>query len=314
LEGRFPSLNASFREERINVKIRAWLCTCLPAVLALCGTVTSAQQAAPAAAATGGPLQKSIEAFLRNYYALGSDVSINVGTPKDVGSSGLQQVAIEVKTPDGNDTVNMFITKDGRYLIRGEVSDMTTDPLAENRSKLKTSDSPLLGSPTAPITVVEFADFECPVCRNLHDAVRGLLPNYPQVKLIFKNFPIDNLHPWARTAAIAGHCAYEQDPKAFWKLYDSIYDNQDIISASDVYQKMLDYAGKAGLSTDIMKACMANPEAAAAVNADMDNGKLVDVRSTPTLFVNGRRLIGADPHALQQYIDYEVAQLKSAKK
>jgi protein-disulfide isomerase len=266
----------------------------------------------PAANAAGAPLQKSVETFLRNYYALGSEVTITVGTPKPIGSSGLSELPIEVKSADGSDTVKMYVTSDGRYLVRGEVSDLTVDPNAENRSKLKLSDAPVLGDPKAPITIVEFADFECPVCRNLHDALRGILPNYPQVKLIFKNFPIDQLHPWARTAAIATHCAYQQDPKAFWKMYDLIYDNQDLISPSDVYQKMQDYAGRAGLNADSFKSCMAGPDAAAAVNADMENGKLVEVRSTPTLFVNGRRLVGADPHAVQQYIDYELAQGKAA--
>jgi protein-disulfide isomerase len=283
----------------------------LLAVIALIAAATPAQQ--PAAAA-GSSMQHSVEAFLRHYYALGSDVTITIGTPKEIGTSGLSELPIDVKTPEGSDTVKMFITKDGRYLIRGEVSDLTTDPLADTRSKIKTNDSPVLGDPKAPITIVEYADFECPVCRNLHDAMRGLLPTYPQVKLVFKDFPIDNLHPWARTAAIAGRCAYQQDPKSFWKLYDMIYDNQDIISASDAYQKMLDFAGRAGLNTDTFKACLASPEAAAAVDANMENGKLVEVRSTPTVFVNGRRLVGADPHALQQYIDYELAQLKAAKK
>ena len=259
-------------------------------------------------------LQKSIEAFLRSNYALGSDVQITVGTPKEIGSSGLSEVSIDVKTPDGSNTVKMYVTKDGRYLVQGEVSDLTSDPLAANRSKIKTDASPVLGDPNAPITIVEYADFQCPVCRNLHDAMRGILPNYPQVKFIFKDFPLDNLHPWARTAAIAGRCAYMQDPKSFWKMYDTIYDNQDLITASDAYQKMLDYAGKAGLNSDTFKACMASPEAAAAVNANIENGKLVEVNSTPTIFVNGRRLVGADPHAVQRYIDYELAQLKAAKK
>jgi protein-disulfide isomerase len=296
-------------------RLEAGVLIALAVAIALCGALMPGawgqQTTAPAANA---PLQKTIENFLRSNFALGPDVTITVGAPKEIGSSGLSEVSIDVKSAEGSDTVKMFVTRDGRYLIRGEVSDLSSDPLAENRSKLKTSDSPVLGDPSAPITIVEFADFECPVCRNLHDAVRGILPKYPQVKLIFKNFPIDSLHPWARTAATASHCAYVQDPKAFWKLYDQVYDNQEIISAGDVYQKMLDYAGQAGLNTDSFKSCMASPEAAAAVNADQENGKLLDVRSTPTLFVDGRRLVGADPHALQQYIDYDLAQLKTAKK
>ena len=276
--------------------------------LTLAAAVASAQQPSPTTT------QKSIEAFLRNYYALGADITITVGTPKPIGNSGLSEVPIQVKTPEGSDEVKMFLTADGRYLIRGEVSDLNSDPLAENVAKFDLRAAPLFGDPKAPITIVEYADFECPVCRNFHDAIRGMLPNYPQVKLIFKEFPIESIHPWARTAALAGRCAYQQDPKAFWKLYDLIYDNQEIISASNVYDKMVDYAGRSGINAVTFKACMSGPQASAEVDASLANGKLLDVRSTPTIFVNGRRLAGADPHALQQYIDYEVARLKQPKK
>jgi len=140
------------------------------------------------------------------------------------------------------------------------------------------------------------------------------LPNYAdKVRVVFKDFPIEQLHPWARTAAIAGRCAYQQDPKAFWKMYDFIYDNQEIISAENAWTKMQDYAGQSGLSADSFKTCMASPEAGAAVNASRANGQKLDVNSTPTVFVNGRRIVGADPHLLEQYINYELAQQSSAK-
>lgn len=286
---------------------------CCAAVLAGClglGVVAfGQQQTEPSSTAS---VQKKVEQFLRYNFALGSDVQITVGTPKEMDSSGLSELPVEVKTPEGSDSIKMYLTKDGRYLVRGEVADLTKDMLAETVAKLKTIDAPVLGNPKAPITIVEFADFECPVCRNLHDALRGILPNYPQAKLIFKDFPIDQLHPWARTAALAGRCAYQQNPQAFWKLYDLIYDNQDLISAGDVYQKMQDYATRVGLNADELRSCLASPGAAAAVKANQADGELVEVRSTPTLFINGRRLVGADARTIQQYIDYEVARMKLA--
>ena len=271
------------------------------------------QPPAPAPAAAPTPTQKSVESFLRYYYALGPDVTIVVGTPAELGTSGILEVPVEVKTPEASNQVKMWLTKDGRYLIRGEISDITTDPLAETVAKIQTASTPVLGDPKAPITVVEFSDFECPVCRNLHDALRGMLPNYPQVKVLFKDFPIEAIHPWARTAALAGRCAYQQNPNAFWKLYDLVYDNQDLISAANAYDKVLDFASKSGLNTDTFKACMSSPQTASEVDASVANGIQLEVRSTPTIFVNGRRIVGADPHALQQYLDYEVNQLKSGK-
>jgi predicted DsbA family dithiol-disulfide isomerase len=76
---------------------------------------------------------------------------------------------------------------------------------------------------------------------------------------------------------------------------------------------MLDFAGRAGLNADTFKSCLASPQAAAEVDASLANGQLLEVRSTPTVFVNGRRISGADPHTIQQYIDYELAKIKTGK-
>jgi len=301
-------MNTNGNIKRTPVKNRFKLA--LFALFLLAATGVMAQQ--PTAATAASQAQK-VEAFLRYYFALGAEVQITVSTPTELGTSGLLEVPIEVKSTEGSDKIKMYLTKDGRYLLRGELSDLTTDPLAENISKMQLANAPVLGDPKAPITLVEYSDFECPVCRNLHDALRGLLPKYPQVKVIFKDFPIDAIHPWARTAALAGRCAYQQNPKAFWKIYDLIYDNQDLISAATAWDKMQELAGRAGLNTDTFKSCMVSPQAAAEVDASLANGQLLEVRATPTVFVNGRRVAGADPHTIQQYIDYEVAQIKAGK-
>lgn len=258
-------------------------------------------------------LKKKVDAFVRNMFAFGPDVKMTVGDFKESGVPGLLETNISVTAGGNKEDAKMWVSKDGKYLLRGEMVDMTKDGFAENRSKLDLKNAPSLGNAAAQVTIVEFADFECPICRQLHEAMRNLLPNYPQARLVFKDFPLEQIHPWARTAALAGRCAYQADPKAFWKMYDSLYDNQDLISASNAWDKMADYAGQAGLKTDGFKACMTGPEAAAEVEASIANGKLMDVASTPTLFVNGRRIVGADPAQIENLIKYEL-QHPSAKK
>ncbi|MGC1482357.1 MAG: thioredoxin domain-containing protein [Candidatus Acidiferrum sp.] len=276
-----------------------------------------AQQPQSATAATGptgqSQIQKTVEAYLRSLYAFGPETRVKVSAPKDIGVEGLQEVDVEVEVGGNQQTGKVYVTKDGRYMFRGELFDLSKDPMAEARAQLQTKDSPSLGPANAPVTVVEFSDFECPVCRSLHDVLRGLLPNYPQVRVIFKDFPLDQIHPWARTAALAGRCAYQQDPNAFWRMYDLIYDNQDVISAENAWGQMTDFAGKSGINADVLKACMASPEAGAAIDASRANGVLLEVSSTPTIFVNGRRLVGADAHLLEQYIQYELDQHKAQK-
>jgi protein-disulfide isomerase len=277
-----------------------------------------AQQPQPATAtaptAPLSPTQKSIEAYLRHLYAFGPDVRLVVGPTKETAVDGVLETTIDLTIDDNKQSVKFFLSKDGKYLFRGEMSDMTKDPLAENRAQIQMKDAPSMGDPNAVVTLVEYSDFECPVCRSLHDVLRGLLPNYAgKVRVIFKDFPLEQLHPWARTAAIAGRCAYQQDPGAFWKMYDLIYDNQEIISAANAWTKMMDYAGQSRLDTDAFKTCMAGPEAGEAVSVSRANGQLLDVNSTPTVFVNGRRIVGADAHLLEQYINFELDHLKSGK-
>jgi protein-disulfide isomerase len=268
--------------------------------------------AAPASAAAS-PTQKNIEAYLRHLYAFGPDVRLVVGPLKATPVEGLLETMIDLTIGENKEAVKFYVSKDGKFLFRGELSDLTKDPLAESRAQIQMQDAPSLGDPKAAVTIVEYSDFECPVCRSLHDVLRGLLPNYPgKVRVVFKDFPLEQLHPWARTAALAGRCAYQQDPKAFWKMYDFIYDNQEIVSAANAWTKMVDYASQSGLDEGTFKSCMASPEAGAAVNASRANGQQLDVSSTPTVFVNGRRLVGADPHLLEQYINYELAQQKSS--
>jgi protein-disulfide isomerase len=295
----------------VNIPIKLYVVLALSLSVS---TIVCSQQSQPTPSLTSTPpsaIQKSIETYLRNVYAFGSDVQVTVGTPKETKIPGLLETNIDVKVGDNLESVKFYVSKDGRYLLRGELSDLTKDPLVENRTKLQVSDAPSSGDPNGTITMVEFSDFQCPVCRSLHDVLQGLLVNYPQVRLVFKDFPLEQ-HPWARTAALAGRCAYGQDPKAFWKLYDLIYDNQDIISAENAYAKMTDYASQIGLNGETFKSCLASPEAAAAVEASRANGLALDVSSTPTIFINGRRIVGADPHLIEQNIKYELARQKTA--
>jgi protein-disulfide isomerase len=273
----------------------------------LVATGSTAAQTAPQS-----ELQKKIERYLRHVYAFGQDVKLVVPEPKDSEVAGLLVTTVELTSGDGHDTAKMYVSKDGKFLLRGDVVDMGKDPMAENLAKIDLKNVPSVGIPTASVTVVEFADFECPVCRQLHEQMRTLLPNYPQVKFYFKDFPIEQIHPWAKTAALAGRCAFNQNPKSFWKIYDGFYDGQDLISAANAWDKAVDFAAQAGLDQAAFKSCLASPEATAAIEASVANAKLLEVTSTPTIFVNGRRVVGADSATIERFIRYELANQKSS--
>lgn len=263
-------------------------------------------------AAQQSELQKKVEAYLRHIYAFGPEVKLVVPEPKDSEVSGLLATTIELTSGESHDTAKMYISKDGKFLFRGDVLDMGKDPFAENRAKLDLKGAPSTGNPTGTVTVVEFADFECPVCRQLHEELRSLLPKYPQVKFYFKDYPIEQIHPWAKTAAIASRCAYMQKPAAFWKFYDAFYDGQELISAANAWDKALDFAAQAGLDQAALKTCLTAPEAAAVVDASVANAKTLEVSSTPTIFVNGRRVVGADSATIERFIQYELSKQNPA--
>jgi protein-disulfide isomerase len=90
--------------------------------------------------------------------------------------------------------------------------------------------------------------------------LRAVLPKYPQVRLVFKDFPLETTHLWAMSAFITGRCVLRQSPDAFWKYLDSVYDNQDVISLENAYNKLLEFAVQAGATEDKLKPCIADPK------------------------------------------------------
>ncbi len=267
----------------------------------------SAQTSPPVPALTPAQLQKKVEQEVRKLYALGPSFAIKVGVPSDTPVPGLMQVNVEVGSEGQSDIAPFFISKDGRYFMRGEFFDTTKDPFAETRAQMNLANTPSKGPANARVTVVEYADFQCPTCRLLYGILKELEPQYPQVRFVFKDFPLDQIHPWAMTAAIAGRCAYQQKPAAFWLLHDRTFQNQEIISPSTVWDTMLAYAANFGLDTTAFRACMAAPTTKALIEASVAEGQKLKIANTPTLFVNGRRLIGADRQTLEQYIKFELA-------
>lgn len=239
-------------------------------------------------------------------YAWGPNFKLKFEPLKETPVPNLYEVKVQVSTEGGGDTAIFYVTKDGHFLIRAELEDITTDPAVKVRKEIVTPGYPAKGPADAPIVLVEYADYECPSCRQLDTILRAMLPTQPQVRLIYKDFPLTQIHPWAMTAAEAGRCAFHQDPNNFWKFHDALYDNQSIITPENAYQKIQDYANQSGLDANALKVCMAAPETQSEVNKSIAEGESLHITNTPTIFVNGRRLIGPDAATLQQFIQYEL--------
>jgi protein-disulfide isomerase len=253
---------------------------------------------------------KSTEAFVRLLFGWGPEVKVTLGPLAPSIAPGFYVVPIQVTLNEQNETGEVYVSKDGKTLLRGDIFDMSADPYAANRAKIHIDGNPTKGPVDAPVTLVEFADFQCPHCRELWEALQTVEAKYPQLRVVFKDFPLNTIHPWAETAALGARCAYEQSADAFWKVHDSIFENQDVISAENVWDKLLEYATQAGLNADTFKGCMASPDAQKAVDANHADGVTLGVSSTPTVYINGRQMVGGDVATLSQYIDFDLAQAK----
>jgi protein-disulfide isomerase len=272
---------------------------------------TSGKEESPVPKATDSPTAKPgtvesrVEQYLRNLYAWGPAYDVKVGPTKPSPISELQEVPVTVSLAGQSDTAVVYVSKKGNFLLRGELTDMTVDPFADIRSKLHVGKSPSMGPEDAKITLIEFADFECPSCRQLDLILRELLPRHPEIRLVFKHYPLADIHPWAMTAAIASQCALQQSPAAFWKMHDAIFDSQDVISPSNVWDKMQNLAKQLGLNADTYQACTTDPEVTTQVKANIEEGRTLTINATPTTFVNNRRVVGPDKSAIEQDITFE---------
>jgi protein-disulfide isomerase len=265
-------------------------------------------QSRPASQAGNTPpaaIQQKVEAYLRHLYAWGPSYKLSFGPLKDTPIANIYQVTVEVSTEGQTDSATFYVTKDGRYMMRSELEDLNSDPVAEMRKQITLTGFPSKGPTNARVVLVEFADYECPSCKQLDTILRSMLPKFPDVRLVFKDFPLTQIHPWAATAANAGRCAYKQNPTAYWKFHDLVFDNQETISPENAWQRLQEYAADAGLDPAGLRTCMADPQTLAEVQKSVAEGEALHIANTPTVFVNGRRLIGPDAAALEQLIHYE---------
>jgi protein-disulfide isomerase len=171
------------------------------------------------------------------------------------------------------------------------------------RYKIPTDGFPSLGAADAPITLVEFADFQCPYCRQWEQQTyQPLLAAYPgKLRIVFRDFPLTSIHPNAMPAAEAAQCANEQGK--FWAYHDKLFGGENL--GDDVYKQ---YAQDLGLDMTRFNDCVANHKYAKAIQADSDFAVNLGVNSTPTFFINGLAVVGAQPlSAFTGVIDKELA-------
>src|SRR5688572_3400679 len=172
------------------------------------------------------------------------------------------------------------------------------DPL---RTDVATAGHPSRGPAAAPVTIVEFADFECPLCGGFYPTLKLIEKNYAdKVRLVYRQFPLTNMHPNAQKAAEASLCANEQG--RFWEYYDALFSDQSRLSVPALKQT----AQTLGLNSAAFNTCLDSGKHAATIQKDRDEARKIGVSGTPTVFINGRLLGGRSYAEVQEVIDDEL--------
>lgn len=170
--------------------------------------------------------------------------------------------------------------------------------------------APVRGAAEAPVTLVEFSDFHCSFCKRAQTTLAQLLERFPgKVRHVYRDFPIDHLHPQARRAAEAARCA--QDQGKFWDYHDVLFTHAPKATTEDLGR----YAVQVGLDRATFERCLSGGTHRATVQRDLDEGTRLGVTATPAFFVNGRPLSGAQPlDAFVRVVEEELARVPGARK
>lgn len=172
-----------------------------------------------------------------------------------------------------------------------------------SRKGIETTGHPSRGPENALVTIVEFADFQCPYCRGLFSTLQAVQDAYPdQVRVVFRQFPLTSIHQYAQKAAEASLCAHDQG--RFWEFHDSLFSNQNDIDVPALRRRAVELS----MDTEQFNQCLDSGVKQQAVEEDIDEGTRNAVYSTPTMFINGLILEGNYPY--QQIVNMVESELQ----
>ncbi len=187
----------------------------------------------------------------------------------------------------------VFLSRDGKHLMIGELYDLAVDLRQQALRNISLRDVPTQGPANAPVTIVEYADLECPTCARVHEFLETqVVPRYgTKLRVVFKEFPLP-MHDWSLTAAVACQCAYEINHDAYVPLRTAIFRNQQLINIVNLRESLLSFGEQAGLDRVQLAGCLDAKSSLPRVERDAAEAKRVGVDRTPTLFFNGKMVVG----------------------
>lgn len=255
----------------------------------------------------------TLESYVRHLFVWGPQIQVQISEPKPSALPGFMEMTVTGSSGAASKQETFYVSKDGRKIVRGTIFDVAESPFQSDIEKIQTDMQPAFGPEDAPVSIVIYSDFQCSYCKEGAKILReNVAKAYPkEVRVYFKDFPLEQIHPWARPAAIAGRCVYRQNPALFWDYHDWVFANQGEITPENLKEKVLEFARSKSLEAVQLERCLDAKETEDEVNRSIAEARSLGVDSTPTLFVNGRRLVGHMPWPqFKQIIDHEIEHRK----
>lgn len=290
-----PPLEYPFLEEFNLSQLRF-----LAVLLALGLTAGCKAQSAPQDLSNAA-VDRRIEVTVRSQFSIPQDYNVTIGARKPSSISGYDDLPITIGRGAKSQVVQFLISTDGKKLARLESYDLTKEP----GSDIVITGRPIRGNPAAKVTVINFDDLECPYCARMHQSLfPTTLARYKdQVRFVYKDFPLLEIHPWAMHAAVDANCLTAQNSDAYWAYVDYLHAHGDEVSGADrdparsfaVLDRIArQQATLAKLDSAKLDACLAKQDQTE-VNDSLKEAMTLGLEGAPALFVNGERINGAVP-------------------
>jgi protein-disulfide isomerase len=243
-------------------------------------------------------LNRRIEILVRSQYEMPPDVTISIGARTPSQFTGYETLPVTITRASKSQVVNFLISTDNTKLVHLDTFDLTKDPA----DAIPIAGRPIRGNPAAKVTVINFDDLECPYCARLHQELfPATLEHYKdQVRFIYKDDPLSEIHPWAMHAAVDANCLAAQSPEVYWTYVDYLHAHGDEVTGDDrdlkksfaALDRIANQEATLGkLDETALNACMAKQDETQ-IRASAKLAEDLGIDGTPAVYVNGERLNG----------------------
>ena len=262
------------------------------------------------------PTPETVNAFLKSLWGYDPNRIWQVEAIQKTAAPEISRVIVFVGEQGSSrqpGQMAFFVTPDGQHVIAGDqVIPFSADPDATVRATLQQSaNGPYRGAKSKKFLLVEFADLQCPHCKEAQPVMDRLAQDFPTAHIVFENFPLNNVHPAAEKAAEYGVCVAQLSGNdAFFKYVQAVFDTQANLTPTATDQTLKDAVKKAGADEVAVTSCVGTTSTKAAVDASVQLGKDAGVTQTPLLYINGRPVpVTSLPYeTLKQIVTFEETQ------